>query len=112
MTGHAITIDPAWPESFRDPGFWGEGARFESDCIIRQIPIKPVAKIGLTKRQRQALEYITTASKKLGYCPSYQEIMEACGWKSKSNVARVVDALVARGHLKKLPGAKRCLSAA
>lgn len=106
---HLIKIDPTWPEALRDPGFWGEGARFEDD---RMIPEERLPQVGLTKRQRQVVDYITEASDRLGYCPSYREIMEALGWKSTSNVARVVDALVARGYLKKLRGAKRCLSAA
>lgn len=106
---HLIKIDPTWPESFRDPGFWGEGAKFEND---RMIPEERLPQVGLTKRQQEVLAYIAKTTLGQGYSPSYREIMEGVGWRSTSNVARVVDALVARGYLRKLRGAKRCLSAA
>jgi repressor LexA len=71
-----------------------------------------VIQFGLTPRQKQVLDYVARYTAEKGFSPSYSEIMAACGWKSKSNVSRVVDALVARGHLNKLQGARRCLLAA
>ena len=65
---------------------------------------------GLTKRQRDALAFIRQSSVKRGYAPSYDEIAEALGIKSKSNVHVLVTGLVERGHLVRVPNAKRSLA--
>lgn len=55
--------------------------------------------LGLTKRHKQALDYIRQFIADQGYPPSYQQIMEALGLHSKSGIHRIVHALASRGHI-------------
>ena len=54
-----------------------------------------------TKKQKELLSFIDSFIKGNGYGPSYREIMRALGYKSVSTVAVHVDALIAKGFLKK-----------
>jgi SOS-response transcriptional repressor LexA len=62
-----------------------------------------VCRMGVTLKQKMVLEFVTKYCAKHGYSPSYQEIAEAVGIASKSGVKRLVDSLVERGRLEKLP---------
>lgn len=64
----------------------------------------------LTKRQQDALDFITDEIRSKGISPSYDEIMNALGLRSKSGVNRIVTALVERGHLVKLGAKARTLA--
>lgn len=64
----------------------------------------------LTKRQKEALDFINDFQASSGYCPSYIEIAEGLGLKSKSNVYRIMQALIARGHVLQDKGQKRAIS--
>ncbi|ETX26552.1 LexA family protein [Roseivivax isoporae] len=64
---------------------------------------------GLTDRQRQALDFITGCLND-GHCPSFDEISVALGYASRSGVFRVVEQLVARGHLVRLKARSRALA--
>jgi repressor LexA len=56
---------------------------------------------GLTKKQKQALGFIADyMSRHDGIAPSYQEIAEALGLKSKSGVHRIVQGLTDKGHIR------------
>lgn len=75
---------------------------------IARLVIRPVA--GLTYRQRQVLDFISEfISENGGISPSYSEISEGSG-VAKTVVAGVVDALVERGFIRKLPGCHRSIS--
>lgn len=62
---------------------------------------------GLTQRQSDVLDYLQ--SRKGNVSPSYDEIMTACDFKSKSEVARIVNALKERGYIESLPGKSRSI---
>lgn len=55
--------------------------------------------VGVTPRQLDALKFITEFSQKHCYSPSYDQIKDAIGLKSKSGINRIVNGLVERGHL-------------
>ena len=54
-----------------------------------------------TKKQQELLSFIDGFIKGNGYGPSYREVMRALGYKSVSTVATHVDALIAKGYLRK-----------
>lgn len=54
-----------------------------------------------SKKQQELLSFIDGFIKGNGYGPSYREVMRALGYKSVSTVAAHVDALVAKGYLRK-----------
>lgn len=58
--------------------------------------------MSLTPLQASTLEFIDGFIQSKGYSPSYTEIMEWCGIKSKSGSHRLVHSLVSRGYLKKV----------
>jgi len=63
--------------------------------------------ITLTKRQKDAYDFITSYTRTNGYGPSYEEISTGLGLASKSGVNRLVYGLVDRGFLIKHPGIAR-----
>ena len=65
--------------------------------------------IKLTKKQLAVLDYLQDFTEENGYSPSYREIMSGLGLSSVSAVAEHIDNLVAKGVLKKVPGAARSL---
>lgn len=65
--------------------------------------------IKLTKKQLAVLDYLQDFTEENGYSPSYREIMAGLGLSSVSAVAEHIDNLVAKGVLKKVPGAARSL---
>lgn len=60
---------------------------------------KPLQSYGLTKRQRELLLFIKAYQEEHDITPSYQEMMEAVGLKSKSGVSKLVHALKERGMI-------------
>lgn len=62
----------------------------------------------ITKRQEQLLNFLYEASKK-GEHPSYREMADALGLAAVSNITRLVDALVERGYLERIPNRARAL---
>ena len=66
--------------------------------------------VGLTARQHELLEFITRYIRAHhGVCPSYTEMMDALGLRSKSGVNRLIEGLVERGHVRKALGKTRSL---
>ncbi len=65
--------------------------------------------IKLTKKQLAVLDYLQDFTEENGYSPSYREIQAGLGLSSVSAVAEHIDNLVAKGVLKKVPGAARSL---
>jgi len=68
------------------------------------------ARFGLTVLQRLTLEFIRSRIAECGVSPSYREIRDGIGVKSSSDVARVIAALVDRGHIVKMYGRARSIT--
>ena len=60
----------------------------------------------LTPKQYKLLIFINKTIKETGYCPSFDEMKNAIGLKSKSGIHALIDALVERNFLKKMPQQK------
>lgn len=63
----------------------------------------------LTKKQRELLLLIHDRMKSGEIAPSFDEMREALGLKSKSGIHRLITALVERGYLERLPNRARAL---
>lgn len=63
----------------------------------------------LTPRQYNLLIFINKAIKETGCCPSFDEMRDAIGLKSKSGIHSLIESLVERGYIKKLPHKARAL---
>ena len=63
----------------------------------------------LTKKQRDLLLFIHDRMSNGDIAPSFEEMKEALGLKSKSGVHRLISALVERGYLERLPHRARAL---
>lgn len=68
-----------------------------------------MAKRKITKKQQAVLDFLQDFTDEKGYSPSYREIQAGLGLASVSAVAEHIDNMVARGILKKVPGAARSL---
>jgi repressor LexA len=64
---------------------------------------------GLTVRQRRVLEVIRNSVARRGYPPSMREIGDAVGLASPSSVSHQLNALVAKGYLRRDPNRPRAL---
>ena len=65
--------------------------------------------VKLTKKQLAVLDFLEQFTEENGLSPSYREIMVGLGLSSVSAVAEHIDNLVAKGVLRKVPGAARSL---
>lgn len=63
----------------------------------------------LTKKQLAVLDFLEDFTEERGISPSYREIQAGLGLSSVSAVAEHIDNLVAKGVLRKVPGAARSL---
>lgn len=63
----------------------------------------------LTPKQYNLLMFIHKTLKETGFCPSFDEMKNALGLKSKSGIHALIDALVERNFLRKLPHKARAL---
>ncbi len=63
----------------------------------------------LTKKQRDLLMYINDYIQKTGLSPSFEEMKLGLDLKSKSGIHRLINALVERGFLERLPNKARAL---
>ncbi|MGB0748107.1 MAG: transcriptional repressor LexA [Magnetospiraceae bacterium] len=63
----------------------------------------------LTKKQYQLLVFIDKKLKEAGVAPSFEEMKEALGLRSKSGVHRLITALEERKFLRRLPHRARAL---
>ena len=66
-------------------------------------------KKGLTPKQYEFLQQIQAFIKANGFPPSYEELKQLTGLKSKSNVHAKMHALKKRGHIDFLPGIWRSM---
>ncbi|MCI5059738.1 MAG: transcriptional repressor LexA [Alphaproteobacteria bacterium] len=63
----------------------------------------------LTQKQRDLLLFINERMQQGSIAPSFDEMREALGLKSKSGIHRLITALVERGYLERLPHRARAL---
>ncbi|MEL6212925.1 MAG: transcriptional repressor LexA [Pseudomonadota bacterium] len=63
----------------------------------------------LTKKQQQLLTFIDERVSETGVSPSFEEMKEALGLKSKSGIHRLITALEERGFIRRLPHRARAL---
>ncbi|MDD7312993.1 MAG: transcriptional repressor LexA [bacterium] len=63
----------------------------------------------LTPKQYKLLMFINKTLKETGCCPSFDEMKDALGLKSKSGIHALIDALVERNFIRKLPHKARAL---
>lgn len=63
----------------------------------------------LTRKQHELICFIEDRLAATGISPSFEEMKEALGLKSKSGVHRLISALEERGFLKRLPNRARAL---
>ncbi|GJD97744.1 LexA family protein [Methylobacterium iners] len=66
-------------------------------------PVALRPKLTLTARQRDLLDFIKQRLAAGLAAPSYEEMSEHLGVSSKSNIFRLIQALVDRGHLYEMP---------
>jgi repressor LexA len=64
----------------------------------------------LTKKQRELLIYIHEHMSNDDVAPSFEEMKDALGLKSKSGIHRLITGLVERGYLERLPHRARALA--
>lgn len=64
----------------------------------------------LTKKQRELLIYINEHMSNDDVAPSFEEMKDALGLKSKSGIHRLITGLVERGYLERLPHRARALA--
>ena len=63
----------------------------------------------LTKKQRELLLFIHDRMTSGDIAPSFEEMKEALGLKSKSGIHRLINALVERGYIERMPHRARAL---
>src|SRR6202171_2031382 len=63
----------------------------------------------LTKKQHELLLFINKRLGESGICPSFDEMKEALGLKSKSGIHRLISGLEERGFIRRLPPRARAL---
>src|ERR1700704_275657 len=63
----------------------------------------------LTRKQHQLLLFINQRLNATGVCPSFDEMKDALGLKSKSGVHRLITGLEERGFIRRLPHRARAL---
>lgn len=64
----------------------------------------------LTRRQQQVFDFIAAELARTGgVAPSYAEIQKHVGLKAKSNVHNILNRLVARGVIRRLPARSRAI---
>lgn len=78
-----------------------QGLRFR----LRNIPHP----MGMTAKQRALFEFITDYSEAHGICPSFEEMKDHLGLRSKSGVHRMVVALEERGLIIRMPNRARAI---
>ena len=63
----------------------------------------------MTPRHKECLDFIGAFWADKGYAPSYEEIRDALGAKSKSSVAALVAKLEERGYIQRMPNLARSI---
>ena len=61
----------------------------------------------MTPRHKECLDFIAEYWRENGFAPSFDEIREGLGAKSKSSVSSLVSQLERRGHVTRIPNLAR-----
>ena len=85
------------------------GASPSIDLFLSIMYNYSIMSVKLTKKQLAVLNYLEDFTEENGFSPSYREIMAGLGLTSVSAVAEHIDNLVAKGAIRKVPGASRSL---
>tara|TARA_R110002020_G_scaffold234544_1_gene446617 strand:+ start:1651 stop:1878 length:228 start_codon:yes stop_codon:yes gene_type:complete len=64
-------------------------------------------KVPMTPKMLNVLNFIRKYSKKNKYNPTFQEMCDALGYKSKNSITVLVNKLAKRGELTKVKGYRR-----
>jgi repressor LexA len=64
---------------------------------------------GLSKSQREILDFISDYQLRHGFTPSIQDIVDGTGRKGKANVHRILQKLEERGRIRRLPNKARSI---
>ena len=64
----------------------------------------------MSPREKRCLDFVTAYLAGEGYSPSFEEIRAGMGFRSTTQVARLVDGLVRQGLLFRIPNKHRSLS--
>ena len=72
--------------------------------------MQEATKTTLTEAQKNCLDKIKAFVTEKGYGPSVRELTALVGLKSTSGTIRLLYGLEQRGHIKRLPGAKRAIT--
>ena len=65
------------------------------------------SRIPMTPKMLNVLNFINKYSKKNKFNPTFQEMADNLGYKSKNSITVLIDKLVARGELTKIKGYRR-----
>lgn len=63
----------------------------------------------LTRKQHELLTFLADRLRETGVCPSFDEMKEALGLRSKSGIHRLISGLEERGFIRRLPHRARAL---
>lgn len=63
----------------------------------------------MTRKMRELLDFIVNSTATSGIPPSFDEMKDAVGLKSKSNIHRLLQALEERGYIKRIPNRARAI---
>lgn len=66
--------------------------------------------MGLTQQQAKCFQLISDALSSGKVAPNYDELARGLGLKSRGNIVRIVNALIDRGAVTKIPGRRRSLA--
>jgi DNA-binding MarR family transcriptional regulator len=79
------------------------------DVLRRALDAAPRPERGLTPRQRHVLSYLIDREQAGQPTPSFQEIADALGVTSRSQIARYLDCLEQRGYITRQPAGARSI---
>ena len=65
--------------------------------------------LSVTEKQYALLQYIKDYMHLRPIAPSYEEMMDHLGMKSKSGIHQLLSALEERGHIKRMPNRARAI---
>ena len=66
--------------------------------------------IGMTRQQKRLLEFLKSHVRDRGSPPTFDEMKDALGLKSKSGIHRILTALEERGYIQRLPNRARAIN--
>ena len=66
-------------------------------------------KYGLSPKQKKLFDFVKSYMKKNSVAPSYEQMMKATGYKSKSSIFQIINQLEQRKLLTRLPGKNRSI---